>query len=59
MFNDNCWLHNMFNQYFWLHFDINIINMKFIDNFVCGIDNIFVKFFRETLLSTIQNIEVE
>ena len=33
-------------------------NMKFIDNFVCGIGNIFVKFYKETL-SVIQNIEVQ
>ena len=32
--------------------------MKFIDYFVCGIGNIFVKFHQETL-SIIQNIEVQ
>ena len=32
--------------------------MKFIDNFVCGIGNIFVKFHQETV-STIQIIEVQ
>ena len=30
--------------------------MKFIDNFVCGIGNIFLEFDKETL-SIIQNIE--
>ena len=52
------------SQYFWLHFDINRVlsfingNIKFIDNFVYGIGNIFVKFHQETL-SIIQNIEVQ
>ena len=33
-------------------------NTKFMDNFVCGIGNIFVKFHQETLF-IIQNIEVQ
>ena len=33
-------------------------NMKFIDNFVYGIGNTFVKFHQETL-SIIQNIKVQ
>ena len=47
-----------------MHFDINRVlscingNVKFIDNFVCGVGNIFVKFHEETL-SIIQNIEVQ
>ena len=51
-------------QYFRLHLHINRVlffineNMQFIDNFVCGTGNIFVKFHRETL-SIIQNIEVQ
>ena len=53
-----------FYQYIWLQFDINRVlsfingNMKFIDNFVCGISNIFVKCHQDTL-SIIQNIEVQ
>ena len=47
-------------KYFWLHFDINRVlsfmngNIKFIDNLVCGISNIIVKFYQETLF-IIQN----
>ena len=40
-------------QYFWWHSDIKGVlsfingNMKFIDNFVCSIGNIFVKFYHK------------
>ena len=51
-------------QYLCLHLDINRVlsfingQIKFIDNFVCSIGNMFVKFHQE-ILSIIQNIEVQ